>query len=228
MAQKIQFQTDDGVQISSAWTTAPTTIGAAILVHSYPLTKESWAVFQRVLAKRGIASLAIDLRGHGESNKTVDGGTLDYRSFSNEEHLSSISDIGAAYSWIRKRGIDRERIVLFGSSIGANLCLRFLADEPTIPAAILLSPGKTYHGIESFDAADAIAPHQSIYLLASSEDDDDSVEACVELERRLEVSKKVFKKLKQAGHGISMLEGDEALMAEIADWSADCIQNFAY
>ena len=228
MAQKIDIVTDDGIKISGSWVTAPTTIGAAVLVHSFPLTKESWGSFQRVLARRGIASLAIDLRGHGESNKTENGAEIDYRSFKDDEHVSSVSDLGAAYAWIRTRGIDRERIAFVGASIGANLCLRFIANEPTVPVGVLLSPGTVYHGVATMDVIDAIAPHQAMYVIASSEDDDDSVEASAAIIDALEVDTKVFKKLKQAGHGTAMLEGDEALMAEIADWIRDRIQNFSY
>ena len=160
MGQRINFVTDDGVHIAADWTTAPTTIGAAILVHMLPSTKESWGSFQQQLARRGIASLAIDLRGHGDSRTTDDGRTLDYRAFSDQDQRLSIQDLIAAYEWIRGRGIDQGRIAAVGASIGANLALRLLAEEPTMPCALLLSPAISYHGVEVMDITDYVAPER--------------------------------------------------------------------
>src|SRR5512133_2055676 len=177
MSQRIEFATYDGVKIVGTWVSAPTTVGAAVLVHAYPNTKESWGMFQSVLAKRGIASLAIDLRGHGESIHTVDEKIMDYRSFSDEETLSSMIDVRGAYDWIRERGVDREAIVFIGASIGANLCLRVLTEFPMSPAAVLLSPGINYHGVTTEDVIENVTPDQSVWMMASSEDDHESFEA---------------------------------------------------
>jgi len=226
MSQRIEYITDDGVKIVGSWATSPTTVGAAILVHAYPNTKESWGAFQLVLSKRGIASLAIDLRGHGESIHTDEGRTLDYRAFTDEETLSSMNDLRGAYDWIRGRGIDREAIAFIGASIGANLSLRLLAELPTSPVAVLLSPGLNYHGVMIEDAAENICTQQSVWMAASAEDDDESVEAAMTLNDELEISHKVFKKLRRAGHGTMMIEGDAVLSGEIADWVRDRIQSF--
>ncbi len=224
MPQKTTFTTSDGVSIAANWQAAPTTLGAVILLHQYPSTKESWAPFQGLLAKRGLASLAIDLRGHGESTRTVEGQTLDYRKFSDAEHLSSMEDIRAAYAWIGTRGLERDKIAVAGASYGANLALRFLAEEPLVPAALLLSPGLSFHGVTTEDIVDFVNPHQAVKMIVSREDDDTSVRAADTLLARLAVDVKDVQKLKNAGHGTRMFEGDAALMAEAADWLRDRIQ----
>jgi pimeloyl-ACP methyl ester carboxylesterase len=226
MSQRIEYTTDDGIKIVGSWVTAPTTVGAAILVHAYPNTKESWGAFQIVLSKRGIASLAIDLRGHGESIQTDEGRTLDYRAFTDEETLSSMNDLRGAYDWIRRRGIDREAIVFIGASIGANLSLRLLSELPTSPAAVLLSPGMNYHGVTIEDVVENICTQQGVWMAASAEDDDESVEAAAMLNTTMEIPQKVFKKLRRAGHGTMIIEGDAVLSGEIADWARDRIQSF--
>lgn len=224
MAQRITFTTEDGVLIVGNWVTAPTTIGGAILLHMYPATKESWSSFQSVLSQRGIASLAIDLRGHGESTKTGDGGTIQHKTFTEEETKSTLNDVRGAFAWIRSRGIEPERIAVIGASIGANLALSFLADEPRSPAAVLLSPGLNYHGLQSMDVVDYVAEHQHVWIAASREDDEESVKAGSEIADFLNLDTKAFKKLKGAGHGTNMLEGDGVLMGEVADWLRDRIQ----
>lgn len=226
MSQRIEYTTDDGIVIAGSWITSPTTVGSAILVHAYPNTKESWGAFQMALSKRGIASLAIDLRGHGESIRTAEGRVLDYRAFTDEETLSSMYDLRGAYDWIRTRGIDREAIAFVGASIGANLCLRLLAELPTAPAAVLLSPGLDYHGVTVEDVVENVCTQQSVWMAASSEDDDASVEAAIRINEGLTVDHKTFRRMRRAGHGTMMIEGDEVLSGEIADWVRDRIQEF--
>ncbi len=224
MSQRIELITDDDVKIVGNWVTSPTTVGGAVLLHMFPATKESWGPFQNVLARRGIASLAIDLRGHGESNQTANGRPIDYQKFTDAEHVSSISDVRAAYEWIRGRGLDPEQVAIIGASIGANLAMKYAAEEPRVPAILLLSPGINYHGVNTMDIVDEIAQHQGVWIAASSGDDDESVKASNELLKYLEVDHKVFKKELNAGHGTKIFEGDEALMGEAADWVRDRIQ----
>jgi pimeloyl-ACP methyl ester carboxylesterase len=226
MSQRIQYLTDDGVTIVGSWVTSPTTVGAALLLHAHPNTKESWGAMQLILSKRGIASLAIDLRGHGESIHASENRILDYRAFTDEETLSSMNDLRGGYEWIRGRGIDREAIALLGASIGANLALQLLAELPTCPAAVLLSPGMNYHGVTIEDAAENVCTQQGVWMAASAEDDDESVEAASFLDQHLIVDQKVYKKLRRAGHGTMMLEGDAVLSGSIADWVRDRILSF--
>lgn len=224
MPQRIELITFDDVRIVGNWVTAPTTIGAVILLHMYPATKESWAAFQAVLARRGLASLAIDLRGHGESNVMTDGTKLDYETFTEDEHRSTVNDIYAAHAWIRERDIDSDSIALAGASIGANLALKFLMEEPEIPAAVLLSPGLNYHGIDTMQFVDYVMPHQSVHIVASKGDDDESVKASNELMKLLSSEVKMFTKLDNAGHGTDIFEADVELMGQLADWLRDRIQ----
>lgn len=218
MAERITLHTVDGVDIVGEWVTSPTTIGAAIVLHMYTATRHSWTDFQRALASRGIASLAIDLRGHGESLKGPAGSQLDYNKFNNEENASTIHDIRAAFEWIRTRGIERDRIALVGASIGANLAIQFLGEEPLIPAAVLLSPGVDYHGIKTLDALDNVLPHQAVSIFASEGDDDESVKASEVILEGLGIQTKSLRKLKQAGHGTKIFESQKELMNEVADW----------
>ncbi|MFA5129452.1 MAG: alpha/beta fold hydrolase [Patescibacteria group bacterium] len=224
--QRIEFTTDDGIRIVGNWTTAPTTVGAAILLHMMPSNKESWDGMQQQLAHRGIASLAIDLRGHGESTQTVEGAAIDYRAFTDAEHAESIQDAIGAHAWIRARGIEDDRIGTIGASVGANLSLQLLQQNPTMPCAVLLSPGLDYRGVDAMNAAKYVTPEQSVFIVASAEDDDESVEASEQIMDALEIETKLFKRLKRVGHGTAMIEGDAVLAGEIADWVRDRIQNF--
>lgn len=217
MAQRISVETVDDVQIIGDWVPATTTLGAAILLHMMPATRTSWAPFQALLAQKGVASLAIDLRGHGESTKQS-AGVLQYQKFTDEQHAASWNDVQAAFGWVRGRQIEKGQIVLAGASIGANLALQFLAEEPQIPGAVLLSPGIDYHGVTTPESAEQILPHQGVWMAASRGDDDESVAAVQELDGLLEIEEKQTRILENHGHGTKLFEADAALMAEAADW----------
>ena len=71
--------------------------GWLILVHIMPATKESWKDFANEAQKIGYESLAIDLRGHGESEGGPDG----YQKFSDVEHLNSIHVLEASWEFLK-------------------------------------------------------------------------------------------------------------------------------
>lgn len=218
MAERIVFPTRDGIDLAADWVTAPTTMGAVILIHAMPATRQSWAAFQRVLARRGLASLAFDLRGHGESTHARDGSVLDFKKFAPNQQSNSIEDVQTAFTWVRRRGVEPSRIALAGASIGANLALQFLAEEPQIPAAALLSPGIEYQGVNALEFAPNILPHQAVWMAGSSGDDDESAQAVKALDGMLKIERKAIEKPQQAGHATALFESDPAMMDRIADW----------
>ncbi|MBU1032348.1 MAG: alpha/beta fold hydrolase [Patescibacteria group bacterium] len=222
--EKITFKTSDDVPIVGSWVTAPTTFGAVILLHMMPTNKESWAKFQAILAKRGLASLAIDLRGHGESNIGQDGGKIDYKRFSDAEHQSSLFDVIGAFDWLKRREFETERIAVCGASIGANLAVQFLLEEPRVAGAALLSPGKAYHGINVIEDIVDVLPEQSVWIAASEGDDQASFDDSKAAFEAASSLKKEFVPLKNVGHGTKILEAKPELAESLADWLKEVVQ----
>jgi len=216
MAERITFVTPDDVTIVGDWSPAPTLVGAVILLHMMPLTRASWAVFIRAVNKRGLAGLAIDLRGHGESIVGPGGTALDYRDFTDEDHQSAVWDVTGAVDWIRSRGIELDRISLAGASIGTNLCIRQLAEEPTMPGAVLLSPGN-YRGMQLLEDSQKLSADQALFI-TSSEEDVDSFSESRKLYDQAPVRNKTFLPYKGGGHGTALFTSDLKLMDKTADW----------
>jgi pimeloyl-ACP methyl ester carboxylesterase len=95
-------------------------VGGVVVLHGADSRKESHFDFCRAAAAGGLAALAFDARGHGES-----GGTLDGR---------AIADVAAMAGLLRERaGI--EAIGLRGSSMGGYLAL--VAAGPARAAAVV-------------------------------------------------------------------------------------------
>ncbi|MFA5936168.1 MAG: alpha/beta fold hydrolase [Patescibacteria group bacterium] len=224
MAERVTFSTSDGVTIVGDWMAAPTTVGAVILLHAMSVNRRSWAPLQPILAKRGLASLSIDLRGHGESVQGPEESRIDFKSFGEGEHQSSLYDVIAAYEWLLRRGIDADHVTVGGASIGANLAVQMLGEEPRLRGGFLLSPGRNYHGLNSVSDAGAILSHQSVWIAASEGDDQEAFESSKETYDALFSERKMFLPLKNAGHGTNMFTSKPELMDRVADFLKEATQ----
>src|SRR3989339_472164 len=93
MRNTIWFDTADGVRIFGDYVLPEEgIIAGAVMLHMMPSTRQSYRILQDAIAHCGIASLAIDLRGHGESI-LQNGKAINYQDFSNQQHQDSIADV---------------------------------------------------------------------------------------------------------------------------------------
>lgn len=114
----------------------PNAAPGVLLLHMYGQTRATWVELATRLQDVGIASLAIDLRGHGET-----GG--------DEDWVLAAQDVTAAYEWLGTRDdVDASRLGGVGASIGANLTMVLGASDPTVDVIGLLSPGFDYFRVE--------------------------------------------------------------------------------
>lgn len=174
--EKIFLKTKDGAKIAANYQSIDVSkyqqpTGWCILIHMMPATKESWQDFADELQKQGYESLAIDLRGHGES----DGGPTGYLNFSDQEHQKSILDIEAAVNYLKKeRKAAPDKIILMGASIGANLALQYIVNPPAggadFKTAILFSPGLNYRGIETEPLVKNLKAGQRVLFISAKDD----------------------------------------------------------
>lgn len=212
MRENVSFATEDGVTIVGEF--SPAGNGRAVLLlHMMPATKESWRPFADALAARGIASLAIDLRGHGGSVASSRG-PLDFKKFTDAEHQAKSLDVSAAMRWFAGRGLDASRVAVCGASIGANLAIAWAAGHPETPAVLALSPGLVYRGVTTGEEVESVNPRK-LFLAVSAEDkySFESVRTLAALAPGV-----MARELDGAGHGTTMFERDRALMGEAVDW----------
>lgn len=187
---------------------------AAVLIHMMPATKESWKVFAKKLNETGFHCLAIDLRGHGESQGGPDG----FRGFNDEDHQASVYDVESAVDYFIRKGIPLEKISIIGASIGANLALQFQSRHSEIKSSVLLSPGFDYHGIEIEKAAKKLNSDQAIFLAAGGENDAYSTETANKLYNLAQSSDKQIKIFRDVGHGTTIFKEEPSFMDELASW----------
>ena len=167
---KLRLTASDGVKIAYDYYKPDSSASGPdkffVLVHMMPATKESWKEFAELAKAKGHVSIAIDLRGHGQSEGGPDG----YKNFSDAEHQASIKDVEAAVKFVLDKGAKPEKITLAGASIGANLVLQYLAEHPEIKKAVLFSPGLDYRGIKGDDLMKKLSEGQRVWLVAADDD----------------------------------------------------------
>jgi len=220
MAERVDLITNDGVNIAGLHYKVEPPGAGVLLLHMMPAAKESWRGFAAKLGEVGIGALAIDLRGHGES----DGGPDGYRTFTDEEHQLSIEDVRAGVKYQKEEG--HSPIFIVGASIGANLALNILAEDQEIEGAILLSAGLNYRGVETEPAAKKIRSDQSVYVIAAS-DDETKGGNCGELAKdifdALATEKKKIEVFDAGGHGTNIFWKHPDLMDRLVRWLQELI-----
>jgi len=154
--REIRLTTVDDLGLSAAYYPVSTNSAAAvILLHAYGKTKDEWGTVPILFQRNGIAVLTFDLRGHGDSNRrlTANGVEIvDYQKFGPRDFKNMLIDVNQAYDWLTSQpGIDKHRIAIIGSSIGANLALRYAAFNDEVAGLILLSPGIFYRDVRTDD-----------------------------------------------------------------------------
>lgn len=202
--KKVELIASDGRKIAANLFAASKPKGWLLLVHMMPADKESWNEFAGFLQEAGYESLAIDLRGHGES----DGGPRGYQNFSDEQHQQGILDLLAGWEFLKSRRAVPERTAFVGASIGANLSLQFAAENLEFKKLVLLSAGLNYRGIDAKGLIQKLSEGQSV-LLATSRDDGDNADQNNVLYDLIKSEKKKMLVYFQGGHGTDILKTEE-------------------
>ncbi|MDX1436144.1 MAG: alpha/beta fold hydrolase, partial [Anaerolineales bacterium] len=182
---------------------APKPWPGVLLLHMLGGGKGEWEEPATRLAEAGYAVLAIDMRGHGETNDNInwtDAGT-DHQQAIN--YLAGLGDV------------DPDRIGIMGGSIGANMALRAGATREGIRTVVLLSPGLDYAGVTTESALSTYGD-RPIMIVASSEDTyaAESSETLAD-QAQGEVNLVMYD---GAGHGTRMFPREEGLITSIIEW----------
>jgi alpha-beta hydrolase superfamily lysophospholipase len=137
--EPIQVTTADGLRLAGVWYPATARISGrtAIVIHGYAEDPRGFRDRARALAARGWNAAALDLRGHGESER-------EHTSFGGRES----DDLHAWIEVLTERIGPAMTLAVWGRSMGAAVALRAAAEDDAaqIAALVLESP---YHDLES-------------------------------------------------------------------------------
>jgi alpha-beta hydrolase superfamily lysophospholipase len=172
--QRVTLHTDDGVNLVATWyepTGRPAP--AVVLVHMLQKSRRDWDQLATRMAGEGIGVLAVDLRGHGESQGSA------------QDHAGMVQDVRAARRFAASRpDVTPARIGLAGASFGATLAALAAADDATVAGLALLSPTVEYRGMR-LDGALRKYGSRPLLLVASDDDGTAMLASAPDLGQRL-------------------------------------------
>jgi alpha-beta hydrolase superfamily lysophospholipase len=199
-AAGVSLQAADGVPIHATVIHPESSTRGAIFVHMEGRTGKDWAFLTERLAKNGLTSIAVDLRGHGQSS-------------GERAHDAMAQDVQAAAAWLADNGV--EDIACVGAEIGANLCLIAANEDPRIRSVAALSPRLNPSGLNAPKAMQSWGG--SILAVASAEDAPGS--KCVDLLAQIAGDDRAeVVVLSEEGVGTQMLSRSPSLEGTLVDW----------
>lgn len=205
----VSFVTNDGWKISASWRKAPKGRPTLVLAHGVAASRKEWDKLAAKLASRGIGTLAVDLRGHGES-ETGPGGAKGWQAFDLRRSWNgAVDDLRAAAWYLRSQGVPDASIAYGGASIGANLASIAASETNSAPFLVLLSPAEQYRGVR-------LTVRPGLKTLSASSQADSLAYIAVMRLRNENGATAVFAPF---GHGAPMLD-DAATGKAVEDWIA--------
>jgi len=199
--QTVSFDAPDGVKIVGTFYAATKENSPAVLLlHQYGGSRSNYKNLAGQFQSNGIAVLAIDGRGFGESTRKTDGSRV-AASQSDEAVTGMKSDVAAAVKFLgEQRAVDKNKIGIVGASYSSSLAIIYAAENSAIKAVALLSPGTNYFG--NLPTEPAIAKYGTRPLLiVAAEDDQDSANDSRRLDKLAAGDKHELRIYKRGGHG---------------------------
>ncbi len=123
--------------------TKPTRFPCVILLHGLGGKKSDMLLLGVALARRGYASLAIDIAGHGERPPIAGKAVRDFGLAQTHEAVAqTVVDLRRAVDLLSARpDVDPARIGYVGVSLGGIIGATFAGEEPRIKGAVLWAAG---------------------------------------------------------------------------------------
>jgi pimeloyl-ACP methyl ester carboxylesterase len=152
--ERIEIEAEDGLILVGNYY-APAEIGspALLLMHHGGGQKELWYDFIPVALDAGYAVLTVDLRGHGET-----GGAIDLQ--------QTIDDSHRWLAWLREQpDVDPARTSIVGASMGGDVGLNVMAEDPDLVTVVSISPLLELDNITTTEATSAIG-NRPVFLIA--------------------------------------------------------------
>ena len=203
---------------------------AVLLLHSILRDRSVWTDFATLLQHNGVAALAIDLRGHGESTRklTAEGPVkIDVRDLTGRDYQDMLLDVEVAIDWLQTQPeIDRKHIVLIGESFGANISLRYAAINEDLSAVAVFSPGLNYRGVRTDDVIRQLGP-VPFHIFVSQNDAFafESSKRLVEIRKESGIDAATNELTVCTGslHGSEMLKGVRSLPQIVLSWLKEAL-----
>jgi len=214
--ERISFRRPDGALLAAEFHPAAGDAPgpAVLLLHQAGSNRREWDFLLEELRGLGVAALALDLRGHGESTPPAEDEAFYRRLFTDPDFAPP--DVEAALAWLRAReGVDSARLAVVGASVGANLAFA-AAGAPWGPKTTVALSGNHKNANLLAGRIDGFAP-KNVFVLAADEDPGREASAKALFaqtggKRRIEILSGSH------AHGVAVLHESPALRGAVLNW----------
>ena len=149
----LTYETDDNFVIKSKLyypNQKASVYPVVVFLHSIGYSSEYWGNITQDFLKSGIAVLAVDLRGHGQSVYDSDFRIRSWRYYSNSQFAKYPKDVSDILKYLASnyKDISTTKYAIIGADIGANTAV--LVSEKMVnkpKALVLMSPTSTFKGL---------------------------------------------------------------------------------
>ncbi len=224
--EKLELHSSSGYKVAGIHYVLANEPGPAVLlIHDVGGDRNQWEGFLDILEKAGINSvLAIDLRGHGDSDlRAKSGGAagssekVSWTDFAEEDFQEAAGDLGVAWSYLKaSRATDTTKMAVMGSLMGANYSAVFAAENPDVKSMVLLSPGVVYRGLDCLKAVEAYGARP--VLFAAAKEDRYSAGSCGKLKENSRGTPAHLEILEGSDRGVSLISHNPGFKHFLSDW----------
>lgn len=208
---RVTIPTSDGISLAGTWRPIPGVpkAPAVLLIHDFSRERREWDVLAHDFLVHGLATLAIDLRGHGESTRKQGGETVRPSPRFLRDPRSFPRDTKAALDWLRERS---PAVGAIGLSTGANLAVLATANG-WADAAVAVSANVAYLS----QLAGPLPYHPRKTLVLASVQDPSREASARELDAEGEGPKKLLL-FPGAAHNLYLLTENLEARREALEW----------
>jgi alpha-beta hydrolase superfamily lysophospholipase len=210
---RVTIPTADGVALAASWRPAPGDgrAPAVLLVHDFSRERRELEPLAEKLGAAGYATLAIDLRAHGDSTKK-NGQTIPISPRLLTDPNGFPKDVQAAAAWLKTRA---PKTAALGFSTGGYLAL-LAAARGQVDAAIVISVNEPrVAGL----AGDTPPVPRAVLLLACATDPG-RADSAKKLEAAAQPPKRLFV-FPGAAHNLALLREHPEAEKAVFDWLAE-------
>jgi pimeloyl-ACP methyl ester carboxylesterase len=186
-------------------------VGGILLLHQFQRDKSQWGNWPNQLA-RGAIVLALDLRGHGDSD-SYDGNLVDLLT----DPLAAPRDMRAGLEALVDAGADPNRLAVVGTSVGANLAVVAALEELT---QTVVAISARIDPIEDLAGQNASGMDNAFYLAGENDPGGQATDAQILYDATAE-PRQLTIVAESPAHGIDLFNAESALKTEVETWLND-------
>jgi len=222
-AVEIDVQVRDGFHIIGqldipAKTTVKNKVPMVVFLHSIGEDHTEWGTFPaEIKAQLKVATLNLDLRGHGKSLLNKNSRKVYWQNFQTKDFKVFPYDVVDVLKYIKEQypEIDSSKVAIVGTSLGANTALMTGSYGVNAKTIIMLSPMLNYKGFDLRLPIVKYGNHPLLFVV--SKKDRYPYQSCLELIKFAQ-GKKQLKVYPYGGNGVNLIKFQPDAKPLIINW----------